>query len=61
MNADELSTAQKANPLQFKLVEPGSSRVSSGLEGKYIRTPFYDAVFDTTSNWLNRGGCRNIL
>jgi hypothetical protein len=55
-NADELSTAQKANPLQFKLVQPGSSRVSSGLEGKYIRTPFYDAVFDTTSNWLNRGG-----
>ena len=55
-NADELSTAQKANPLQFKLVEPGTSRVSSGLEGKYIRTPFYDAVFDTTSNWLNRSG-----
>ena len=55
-NADDLTPAQKANPLQFKLVQPGSSRVSSGLEGKYIRTPFYDAVFDTTSNWLNRGG-----
>ena len=55
-NADELSSAQKSNPLQFKLVQPGSSRVSSGLEGKYIRTPFYDSVFDTTSNWLNRGG-----
>ena len=55
-NADELSSAQKSNPLQFKLVEPGSSRVSSGLEGKYIRTPFYDSVFDTTSNWLNRSG-----
>ena len=53
---DELSSAQKSNPLQFKLVEPGSSRVSSGLEGKYIRTPFYDSVFDTTSNWLNRSG-----
>ena len=55
-SADELSAAQKANPLQFKLVQPGSSRVSSGLEGKYIRTPFYDSVFDTTSNWLNRSG-----
>ena len=55
-NADDLTPAQKANPLQFKLVQPGTSRVSSGLEGKYIRTPFYDAVFDTTSNWLNRSG-----
>ena len=56
-NADELSQAQKANPLQFKLVEPGASAKGlSPLEGKYIRTPFYDAVFDTTSNWLNRSG-----
>ena len=55
--ADELSAAQKSDPLKFKLVEPGSSAKGlSPLEGKYIRTPFYDAVFDTTSNWLNRGG-----
>jgi len=55
--ADELSSAQKANPLQFKYIEPGSSTKGlSPLEGKYIRTPFYDAVFDTTSNWLNRSG-----
>ena len=39
-NADDLTPAQKVNPLQFKLVQPGTSRVSSGLEGKYIRTPF---------------------
>ena len=56
-NADELSQAQKANPLQFKYIEPGSSTKGlSPLEGKYIRTPFYDSVFDTTSNWLNRSG-----
>ena len=55
--ADELSQAQKADPLKFKYVEPGSSTKGlSPLEGKYVRTPFYDAVFDTTSNWLNRGG-----
>ena len=55
--ADELSTAQKADPLKFKYIEPGSSTKGlSPLEGKYIRTPFYDSIFDTTSNWLNRSG-----
>ena len=27
----------------------------SALEGKYVRAPMYDAIFDVTSNWLNRG------
>ena len=53
-NADELSDIQKANPLQFKLVQP--TKGLSALEGKYVRAPFYDAIFDTTSNWLNQSG-----
>ena len=53
-NADELSDVQKANPLQFKLVQP--TKGLSALEGKYVRAPLYDAIFDTTSNWLNQSG-----
>ena len=56
-NADELSEADKINPLKFKLVKPTSQEITglSNLEGKYVSAPMYDAIFDVTSNWLNRG------
>jgi len=55
--ADELNPLDAANPLKFKKVEAtGQINGLSKLEGMYVRAPIYDAVFDTTSNWLNRGG-----
>ena len=55
-DADELTDAQKSNPLQFKQVpiREGELAGLSALEGKYLRAPIYDAVFDVTSNWLNK-------
>ena len=54
-NAEELSNAEKNNPLKFKLVKPSDSiNGLSKLENKYVRAPIYDAIFDVTSNWLNR-------
>ena len=55
--ADELSPLDANNPLKFKKIEKsGQINGLSKLEGMYMRAPIYDAVFDTTSNWLNRGG-----
>ena len=54
-SADELSKAEKSNPLLFKEVKAGESiNGLTPLEGKYIRAPMYDEIFDVTSNWLNR-------
>jgi hypothetical protein len=46
-----------SDPNKFRLVEPSAGKLSgmSPLEGKYIRAPEYDAIFDTSSNWLNNG------
>jgi len=55
--ADELSPLDANNPLKFKKIEKsGQINGLSKLEGMYMRAPIYDAVFDTTSNWLNRSG-----
>jgi hypothetical protein len=55
--ADELSPLDAGNPLKFKKIEKsGQINGLSKLEGMYMRAPIYDAVFDTTSNWLNRSG-----
>jgi hypothetical protein len=42
--------------LQFKQVPIQEGQLSglSALEGKYLRAPIYDAVYDVTSNFLNR-------
>jgi len=53
-NADEIADVDKLNPLKFKKVQKGAMPGLSKLEGKYIRAPQYDAIFDVTSNWLNR-------
>ena len=47
---------QNLDPNKFKKVEIETRPELSGmspLEGKYIRAPEYDAMFDVTSNWLN--------
>jgi hypothetical protein len=55
--ADELSPLDAGNPLKFKKIESsGQINGLSKLEGMYMRAPIHDAVFDTTSNWLNRSG-----
>jgi len=55
--ADELNPLDAGNPLKFKKIEKsGQINGLSKLEGMYMRAPIYDAVFDTTSNWLNRSG-----
>jgi len=59
-----LSPEQLANgravlndPKQFKRVEPVSKSIKllglSPLEGKYLRAPFYDDIFETTVQFLN--------
>ena len=54
-NADELTNLEKNDPLKFKLVRPsGGFDGLSKLENKYVKAPIYDAIFDVTSNWLNR-------
>ena len=56
-DASELTAEQMANPLKFKQVKPtGQITGLSSLEGKWVRSPIYDSMFDTTSNWLNRSG-----
>ena len=44
------------NQLKWKYVQPETGKLSgmSALEGKYVRAPMYDAIFDVTSNWLNQ-------
>jgi len=53
-SADELSAAERANSLKFKQVKSHGMDGLTALEGKYIRAPMYDEIFDVTSNWLNR-------
>ena len=55
-DAEELADADRNNPLKFKQVpaRPGELSGLAPLEGKFIRAPIYDAVFDTTNNWLNQ-------
>jgi len=56
---DELKALGKEfdinNPLKFKKVEPikGFENLT-GLEGKYMKAPIHDAVFDVTNDWLSR-------
>ena len=38
---------------QVKIEQTPELQGMSPLEGKYIRAPEYDAMFDVTSNWLN--------
>ena len=58
--ADELTKQgidiNKLDPRDWKYVEPGQGRLAgiSALDGKYIRAPEYDAIFDVTSDWLNK-------
>ena len=47
---------QNLDPNKFKKVEIETRPELQGLsalEGKYVRAPEYDAMFDVTSNWLN--------
>ena len=58
--ADELTKQgldpKNLDPLKWKYVQPETGKLSgmSALEGKYVRAPMYDAIFDVTSNWLNQ-------
>ena len=47
---------QNLDPNKFKKVSVETRPELTGmsaLEGKYVRAPEYDAMFDVTSNWLN--------
>ena len=46
----------KLDPKQWKYVQPGQGKLAgiSALDGKYIRAPEYDSIFDVTSDWLNK-------
>ena len=47
--------ADSLDPNKFRYVAPekGQLKGLSALEGKYVRAPEYEAMFDTMSNWLN--------
>ena len=40
---------------KWRLVE-NSAKVPTPLDGKYIKAPMYDSIFDTQSGWLNTTG-----
>ena len=53
---EEGAESVSKDPNKFKQVKIEQSPELTGmspLEGKYIRAPEYDAMFDVTSNWLN--------
>jgi len=55
--ADELDVLgkDKDNVLQFKKIEPIKGfEYLSGMEGKYMKAPIHDAVFDVTNDFLTR-------
>jgi hypothetical protein len=54
---DELNALgkNKDNPLQFKKIQPVRGfEYLSGMEGKYMKAPIHDAVFDVTNDFLTR-------
>ena len=54
--ASGVKEADINDSLKWKFVKPETGKLSgmSALEGKYVRAPMYDAIFDVTSNWLNQ-------
>ena len=59
LTADELAKGRAilSDSKQFKLVEPTSTNKNliglNPLEGKYVRAPIYDDIFETTVQFLN--------
>ena len=49
------SYSKANNQLKWKYVQPETGKLSgmSALEGKYVRAPFYDDLFETTVQFLN--------
>jgi hypothetical protein len=43
------------NEKKWKLFQ-GDPNIKTPLDGLYIEAPKYDAIFDVTSNWLNKSG-----
>jgi hypothetical protein len=41
------------DPTKWRKVENAAS-VPTPLDGKYIKAPMYDSIFETSSNWLNQ-------
>ena len=59
LTPDQLASGRAAlnDPKQFKKVEPASKSTKllglNPLEGKYVRAPIYDDIFETTVQFLN--------
>ncbi len=53
----ELSPKDLTDTNKFKKVDSkGANKVTNALEGLYVKAPLHDAIFDTTSNWLQSDG-----
>ena len=52
LNLEE-ATAMLKDPKQFKYVKSTGVDGLSSLDGKWIKAPIYEAIFDTTNQWLN--------
>ena len=55
-NSIEEASAMLKDPKQFKQVKSTGVDGLSPLDGKWMRAPQYDTVFDTTTQWLNNLG-----
>ena len=55
LKAIDPSGALLQNEKKWKLFK-GDENIVTPLDGMYIQAPQYDAIFDVTSNWLNKSG-----
>ena len=46
--------AELSNPNKWKKYTGDTQGIPTPLDGKYLKAPTYDQVFDVTSDWLNK-------
>ena len=54
-NSNRKAMAELSNTNKWKKFE-NTDKMPTPLDGKYIKAPTYDSIFDVTSNWLNKSG-----
>jgi hypothetical protein len=54
IRAEVKKELQFDDPRKWRLVEK-AAKIPTPLDGKYIKAPMYEGIFDTSSNWLNTG------
>ena len=52
--ANTEAMAELSNPNKWKKYAGDTQGIPTPLDGKYLKAPTYDQVFDVTSDWLNK-------